>query len=156
MTIDYRSRSRVELRGSPRPRGVSRRPRRASAGGTNILVVDSHAPSVKLLEALEENGGIVRFARSAEEALQWIAVEKPALALIELLLPQMSGLLLANRLKTNQATRDIVLIAMTDLGGSATERLARSAGFAAYVRKPLDPSMLCGIVQAVGGQGAVQ
>lgn len=106
---------------------------------------------MKLLQALEETGGIVRFAQSAEEALQWIELEKPSLALIELLLPRMSGLLLANRLKANRSTSDIVLIAMTDLGGSATERLARSAGFAAYVRKPLDPSMLCGIVQAAGG-----
>jgi CheY-like chemotaxis protein len=65
----------------------------------------------------------------------------------------MSGLLLANRLKTSKATEDIVLIAMTDLGGAATERLARTAGFAAYVRKPLDPSLLCGIVQAAAGLG---
>ena len=114
-----------------------------------ILVVEDDEPSVRLVKAvLEDSGAAVRLARSAEEALEAIESDKPDVALVDLILPQMSGILLADRLKASPATDGIVLIAITAFNGGATERIALAAGFVAYVRKPIDPSTFCEIVGA--------
>ena len=114
-----------------------------------ILVVEDDEPSVRLVKAvLEDSGAAVRLARSAEEALEAIESDKPDVALVDLILPQMSGILLADRLKASPATDGIVLIATTAFNGGATERIALAAGFVAYVRKPIDPSTFCEIVEA--------
>jgi CheY-like chemotaxis protein len=107
----------------------------------SVLIVDDDAPSVKLLTVVLEAAGCeVRFARTAEEAFETLRSFHPTVALIELILPLTSGLLLAQRLKADPATAEIVLIAVTALNGPDTERLAHEAGYSLYVRKPIDPT----------------
>jgi len=73
---------------------------------------------------------------------------RPDVIVLDLILPLMSGLLLAQQLKENPATRDIVLIAITAFNGRKTERIAFQAGFSAYLRKPIDPISFVGIVSS--------
>lgn len=156
MTNDSRLVAPGRSRGSRSrpPPGSSARSRRGALRDVTILVVEDDEPSVRLLKAvLEDERAIVRFARSAEEALEMVDAEKPEVALIDLILPQMSGLLLADRLKADPATADIVLIATTAFNGGSTERIVLAAGFVAYVRKPIDPSTFCGIVERAARRG---
>jgi CheY-like chemotaxis protein len=114
-----------------------------------VLVVDDDAPSAKLVSVvLESEGYIVHSASSAEEALARLRSIRPDVMVLDLILPLMSGLLLAEQLKANAATADIVLIAVTAFNGSKTERIAARAGFSAYVRKPIDPASFVKLVFA--------
>jgi CheY-like chemotaxis protein len=121
--------------------------------GLRILVVEDDPASAKLLSvALAMDGANVRTATTAEDALLQIACFAPRLVVLELVLPFMSGLLLAQRLKANPATRHIVIIAVTAFNGPETERMTRAAGCAAYVRKPIDVLSFANLVSThLGG-----
>jgi CheY-like chemotaxis protein len=111
-----------------------------SLASVRVLVVEDDPPSLKLVAAvLESEGCEVRSTRSAEEALEVLEVFRPRIVVIDLILPLASGLLLAEQLKADPATSDLVLVAVTAFNGSEAERTALSAGFSLYVRKPIDP-----------------
>ena len=108
--------------------------------GIPVLIVDDDVPSVHLLRAVLELAGFeVRAAQTAEDALQTLRSFHPRAVVIDLILPLMSGLLLAQTLKADPRTADMVLVAVTAFNGREAERLARDAGYALYVRKPIDP-----------------
>jgi CheY-like chemotaxis protein len=108
--------------------------------GLRVLIVEDDPPSLKLLVAiLESEGCELRSTCSAEEALVALETFRPTIAVIDLILPLASGLLLAEQIKANPATSDLVLIAVSAFNGAAAERTAKAAGFSLYVRKPIDP-----------------
>ncbi|HTQ03285.1 MAG TPA: response regulator [Polyangiaceae bacterium] len=117
--------------------------------------MDDDAPSAKLVAVLlEAEGCEVRVVRSAEEALATVGSFAPRLAIVDLLLPLMSGLLLAQRLKANPETAGVALVAVTAFNGRASERMARDAGFAGYTRKPIDPgSFVAFLIDCLRGVG---
>jgi CheY-like chemotaxis protein len=112
-------------------------------------LVEDDPPSLKLLDALLVGEGcVVRSSRSAEGALEVLRFFRPQVAVIDLILPLASGLLLAERLKADPATSDLVLVAVSALNGPETDRAARAAGFSTYVRKPIDPGSFPAILLA--------
>jgi CheY-like chemotaxis protein len=123
-----------------------------SLDGLHVLLVEDDPPSLKLLDVLlASEGCVVRSSRSAEGALEVLGFFRPQVAVIDLILPLASGLLLAERLKADPATSDIVLVAVSALNGPETDRAARAAGFSMYVRKPIDPESFPGILLATLG-----
>jgi CheY-like chemotaxis protein len=126
---------------------------KATKAARPVLVVDDDEPSAKLASvALGTEGFDVRTAASAEDAFRVLMTYRPRAIVVDLILPLMSGLLFAQRLKAEPLTRDIVLIAMTAFDGAQAEAIARDVGFAAYVRKPIDPIDFASLVaQHLGG-----
>lgn len=115
--------------------------------GVPVLVVEDDTSSAKLLFVLlTEEGYDVRVARSAEEALAILPAFQPHVIVLDLVLPKMSGLLLAQRLKEDPSTRGIVVIAASSLNGPGTERLVEEAGCAAYVQKPIHTKTFAALV----------
>ena len=109
--------------------------------GESVLVVDDTPLNLKLLSVLLiSRGYVVKTAISAEEALVVLATFEPApaLVLLDLRLPGMSGIDLARQLRADRAYDRVVLVAVTASAmiGDDTEALA--AGFDSYVIKPVD------------------
>jgi CheY-like chemotaxis protein len=101
-----------------------------------VLVVEDDPASAKLASViLRAEGCDVRVARSAEDAIAALATF-------------LSGVLLAQRLKGDPATRDIVLIAVSAFDGGELERIAEEVGCAAFVHKPIDAPTLTRLVLA--------
>lgn len=149
--LERRDGGKGEADGPP-SRKVTRR-RRRSLKDLAVLIVDDDQPSAKLLSVvLSGEGCRIRVAPSAEEALAVLHSFQPQVIIIDLILPLMSGLLLAQRLKAEPATQDAVLIAVTAFNGPQAQRVALEAGFAAYVRKPIDPLSFARLVQAHVGE----
>lgn len=137
-------------RDARRDRPARGRRDRGSDEPVSVLVVDDDAPSVKLLSVvLRSEGCLVETARSAEEAIERLRTLRPDVIVVDLILPLMSGLLLADHLKTDPATSRIALIAVTAFNGQKSERIALQAGFSAYVRKPIDPTSFAKLVFAI-------
>ncbi len=112
---------------------------REPLAGLCVLVVEDDPASTKLLSiALAGEGAEVHTVTSAADAIACIGRFAPRLIVLELVLPCMNGLLLAQRLKGNPATRHITIIAVTAFNGPETERVTRSAGCDAYIRRPID------------------
>ena len=105
--------------------------------GIPILVVDDDPPSARLVRVLLAAAGAdVRTAYSAEEALD-VLREFPAEAfVVDLILPGMSGFVLARRLKA--ASPESVVVAISVVHGEDTERGAVESGCAGLVHKPID------------------
>jgi two-component system cell cycle response regulator DivK len=118
--------------------------------GLRVLVVENDANNAKLVAiVLRAEGCDVHVARSAEDALSVVPIFHPEVAVLDLVLPLMNGVQLAERLKNDTATADIVLIAVSALSGWEVEDTARAAGCAAYVGKPIDAFALPSLVLAL-------
>ena len=104
-----------------------------------VLIVDDNPTNLKLVAYLvRANGYEVDTAGDAEAALATIAAHRPALILMDLQLPGIDGLELTRRLKSDPATRDIKIIAVTAYAMKGDEDKAREAGCDDYVTKPID------------------
>lgn len=102
-----------------------------------ILIVDDSHSSVRLFTALLESPGYeLRVVNSGKDALLACAASKPDLILLDLLLPEMTGFEVARRLKDDESTRDIPILAVSAYGhGHATEQ-ALGAGADHFMAKP--------------------
>lgn len=106
-----------------------------------VLIVEDEQASARILAAtLETYGYETRIARSAQEAVALLAPFNPRAIVLDLVLPQFSGLVLAEQLTRDPATRGIPIIATSLFSAQDAADIARDAGCVDYVRKPIDPS----------------
>ncbi|MCL4820817.1 MAG: response regulator [Vicinamibacteria bacterium] len=121
----------------------------ASPGGTplrgRLLVVDDEAAFRDSLRAqLEAAGYAVRTAGSAAEATEAIAASLPDAVLLDLMLPDRSGLDLLRQLKDDAATRDLPVLVISISGDSPR---ALTLGAAECLMKPVDRAALSGVLR---------
>lgn len=84
-----------------------------------ILLVDDDALLVRMYQKkLENDGYIVATADDGETALQRVQELKPDLILLDIMMPKLNGLDVLAILKENQATANIPVILLTNVGGS--------------------------------------
>jgi CheY-like chemotaxis protein len=115
--------------------------------GDQILIVDDNPANLKLARVtLAIEGYDVRVAADAEEALSLLAVFHPRLILMDLQLPGMDGLALTRRLKSDDATRGIIIVALTAYAMRGDEEKAMEAGCDGYITKPIDTRTLPRVV----------
>jgi len=77
------------------------------------------------------------------------AVEQPpALILLDLMLPSLSGWEVARRLRQNQRTRDVPIIAVTALARPQERESALHAGCDGYLSKPFSPDDMARLIAA--------
>ena len=109
-----------------------------SLEGVGVVVVSAHPASELAVASLLNENCDVRIVRTAEEALALIRCFAARVVVTDLVLPRMSGLVLARRLKSDPTTRDIVVVAIGPFDAADAETMAKEAGCAAYIRTPFD------------------
>ena len=115
--------------------------------GAPILIVDDNPVNLKLVRVLLATEGYdVRTAADAEEALVVLQTFHPRLILMDIQLPGMDGLELTRRLKSDPATRDAIVVALTAYAMKGDEERALSAGCDGYIPKPINTTLLPEIV----------
>ena len=122
-----------------------------------VLVVDDHADSRELMAAvLSEVGLAIAEAGSGREAMMRLAAPPlPALILVDLTLPDCYGTDIVYALKSNQATSEIPVVALSASVMAADKERAAQAGCAAFIEKPVLPDDVIRIVRrALGTAGA--
>ncbi len=112
-----------------------------------ILVVDDDAKIVRLVRMyLERAGHRVVEATDGRAALAAIALEQPALVVLDLMLPEVDGLAIIRAVRRTDRTPIVVLSAR----GTADDRISGlAAGADDYVPKPFSPAELVLRVQRV-------
>lgn len=111
--------------------------------GEQILIVDDTPVNLKLTRILLVNEGFnVVTAASAEEALELLGTCHPQLILADIQLPGIDGLEMTRRIKLNEATRDITVVALTAFAMKGDEQKATEAGCEGYITKPIDTRTL--------------
>jgi CheY-like chemotaxis protein len=103
-----------------------------------ILIVDDDADDLEMLTAyLRQRGFGVIASSSAEAAMDVATTMTPALILLDLRMPGVSGWNAARQLRVHPATRDVIIVAVSAHPvASSAERRAIDAGCDAYVSKP--------------------
>ena len=129
-----------------------------SMGGDPVLIVDDNPASLKLLRVLlAAESYEVRTANTSEEALAVLESFRPRLILTDIELPGIDGLDLTRRLKSNPATRDIVVVACTAYTMPGDEEKAHASGCSGYITKPVDTRTLPATVKLhLGARQAAQ
>jgi two-component system cell cycle response regulator DivK len=114
-------------------------PGAAPAPGTKrILVVEDNELNMKLLnDVLEAHGYAVISTGRGMVAVEWAKLYRPDLILMDLQLPDLSGLEATRLLKADAATRHIPIIAVTAFAMAGDEKKALEHGCDAYVAKPI-------------------
>jgi diguanylate cyclase (GGDEF)-like protein len=102
-----------------------------------VLVVDDEAHLRKILKFhLESNGLRVVLAEDGLEALEVAKREQPALILLDLMMPRMSGNEVIRELKVDMATRFIPVIILTAKTGSEVKLRQLEDGAQDFITKP--------------------
>ena len=115
-----------------------------------ILVVEDEKDIRDLLRFhLEQEGYTVREADSGEAALAQVAAERPAMIVLDLMLPGTDGLEVCRRLRTAEATRAVPVIMLTARAAEVDRVLGLELGADDYMTKPFSPRELVARVKAV-------
>jgi two-component system CheB/CheR fusion protein len=104
-----------------------------------VLLIDDDTDSRELLAILLRNAGHeVIHAGTATEGLALLLARRPRAAIVDLGLPDMSGLEIARRARATLGDTALKLIALTGFGQQKDREAAAEAGFDHHLVKPLD------------------
>jgi pilus assembly protein CpaE len=110
---------------------------------TRILVVDDTELNLKMVGTiLLKDGYEVVTARNGFEALELIKSTPPALAILDVMMPDMDGYTLCRRLRQNSTTAKIPIIVLTALSGVEDKIKAFDSGADDFLAKPFEPQEL--------------
>ena len=115
-----------------------------------ILVVEDEQDIRELVRFhLEQEGFSIREAETGEAALKLVAAERPALVVLDLMLPGTDGLEVSRRLRSAEATRTLPIIMLTARAEEVDRVLGLELGADDYITKPFSPRELVARVRAV-------
>ena len=116
---------------------------------TILIVEDNPDISQPLADAFRFSDFDVLQAYTAVQALQFASVHRPDLILMDIQLPDLDGLSVADTLKQDPDTQHIPIVAMTayDVVGKQAKAISRTC--VGYAQKPARPRDLINLVSAV-------
>ncbi len=119
--------------------------------GLRVLVVDDNVDSAdSLSQVMRILGYRVAVAHDGVEAVEMAAGWKPAVALLDIGMPRMSGLEAAAAIRALPGGDRVWLIALSGWGQSEDRRKSREAGFDHHFVKPVDVEALIELVRKLG------
>ena len=135
-------------RGTDRASDLSASPQTVT--GERILVVDDEPDIVALVAFhLAKTGYRVATASSGTEAIALARRERPSLVVLDLMLPDLSGFDVLERLRADDTTRGVAVLMLTARGGEPDRIRGLSLGADDYLTKPFSPQELVLRVAAI-------
>ncbi len=120
-----------------------------------VLVVDDLLASAETMKVLlESEDYVVEIACDGPSALEKAVSFRPAVVILDIGLPGMSGFEVAQRMRQLPETRDALLIALTGYGEAESRQRSQKAGFDHHVVKPADIDFLFDILSGAGQRSA--
>ena len=117
---------------------------------STILIVEDEPAIAELIEVtLKRSGHKTLLANSVEEAIQLIDQVIPDLALIDWMLPGLSGIDLIKRVRSNKRTQTIPVIMLTAKADEDDKLTGLDKGADDYITKPFSPKELVARIKAV-------
>jgi two-component system cell cycle response regulator DivK len=110
----------------------------ARPGRKTVLIVEDNELNMKLFhDLLVAHGYATIQTRNGLEALELARRHRPALILMDIQLPEVSGLEVTKWLKEDDELRVIPIVAITAFAMKGDEERIRSGGCEAYISKPI-------------------
>jgi CheY-like chemotaxis protein len=117
-----------------------------------LVADDSRTIQSMVASRLERSGYDVLTCANGAEALRLAVDRLPALVILDVEMPEMNGLEVAQALRANDATRDIPIVLLTGRDDDASVEAGRAAGANEYITKPFSPQELASCVERTLGR----
>ncbi len=116
--------------------------------GERILVVEDNELNMKLFyDVLQASGYTMLKAGTGEDAVELAAAQAPDLVLMDVQLPGIDGVETLARLRTDEQTASIRVLALTAQAMDGDRSRFLEAGFDGYLSKPVDVAELLRMVE---------
>jgi CheY-like chemotaxis protein len=110
---------------------------------SRILIADDNQPNVELLEAYLSGLDVdTAIAVDGQDTLTKVAEFKPHLILLDIMMPKLSGFEVCKKLKSDAATRGIMILMVTALNELGDIERAVQAGTDDFLSKPVNKAEL--------------
>jgi two-component system cell cycle response regulator DivK len=107
--------------------------------GERVLIVEDNEKNMKLFrDVLQATGYTTLEASSGEDALTLALTEEPTLVLMDVQLPGIDGIEALMRLRSDERTASIPVLALTAQAMAGDRERFLDAGFDGYLSKPVD------------------
>lgn len=117
-----------------------------------ILIVEDNELNMKLFhDLLEVHGYETLQTKDGREALQLAREHRPDLILMDIQLPEVSGLEVTKWIKADDELKSIPVIAVTAFAMKGDEEKIRRGGCEAYIAKPISVNSFLETIQTVLG-----
>ena len=118
--------------------------------GETVLVVDDEQHIIELAQLyLEQEGFRVLSARDGAKALQRITQDRPALVVLDLMLPVVDGWEVCRRVRADQNVGDTPILMLTARDEDVDKIVGLELGADDYLTKPFNPRELVARVKAI-------
>jgi CheY-like chemotaxis protein len=115
-----------------------------------VLAVDDDPQILQLLSlTLGLDGFDVATANNGGEALESIAEEIPDVVLLDIMMPVLDGWQVCERLKADEATRDLPVVFLSARSQHADRARGMELGARAFMTKPFDPTELHMLLEGI-------
>jgi two-component system phosphate regulon response regulator PhoB len=123
----------------------------SGASGRQWILVVEDDPDIAQLVCfnLEQQGLLATSVVDGENALAVVGKDQPALIILDLMLPGMTGIEVCKRIRSDAATAALPIVMLTARAAEADRMRGLKAGADDYVTKPFSPRELVSRVRAV-------
>lgn len=120
-----------------------------------VLIVEDNELNMKLFhDLLEAHGYNTLQTRTGIEALELARTHNPDLILMDIQLPEVSGLEVTKWIKEDDELRSIPVVAVTAFAMKGDEERIRQGGCEAYISKPISVTRFLETVRTYLGEAA--
>lgn len=119
-----------------------------------VLVVDDEPSILETTRFILEAEGLrVLTARDGEEAMRLVREARPAVVLLDVMLPLLNGFDVSRMIKGEPQLSETFVMILTARGQMADEATALAAGADTYMRKPFDDEEILACIEGVFARG---
>lgn len=114
----------------------------ATEQGKILVVDDNRMNRITLSRSLEQQGHVVSLAEDGHQALEMLRSDEFDVVLLDIIMPEMDGYQVLERVKSDPATRDIPVIVISALDEIDSAVRCIEIGAEDYLPKPFNPVLL--------------
>ncbi|MCU0960081.1 MAG: response regulator [Pirellulaceae bacterium] len=109
-----------------------------------IMIVDDEPINIKVVQKYLAGHGYSNFCTTtdATQAVELFHSEQPDIALLDIMMPEVSGIEILQHVRTDRQLAHIPVVILTAVGDARIKRKALELGATDFLTKPVDPSEL--------------
>ena len=120
---------------------------------TTVLVIEDNADNMEIITALLGNAGYQIFtAMTGMEGLEMAIAKRPDFILLDILMPDINGDEVLQKLRATEEGKDVPVIAVTSCAMIGDRARLLAAGCNGYIEKPIDPMTIITQIREILGE----